>query len=761
MQGMTQKFKSRLVALCAAFAIGGFSAAAQSAGSGSTLPVFNVGSYGASASASMGTCSTTGGTNVLTGCVFDSFDFAPGEGIHIVGGGPAPATAPVTAEPVVTKEGTGATGSHTYCYVVSTADPLEGISAPSPQACVTNMPALSFPAAWNSLSIVNPIGLSPSFLYYVSEDGGPFQLVTVAGYGASAMDVGQRPGTRGGWPNNLPAANPNIAKNEDFYTTVTAVKDNQITTADVIPASLTNAVVMHDDTAAIQAAINAAAAAGGGTVQLSNGSFFIGRPSFAAVSTLADPPYTTDLAADPFYSVYSYLQIPNSATGNISIQGMGSGTAIATPPDHGDMAMLIAAGYRQRPDDQTGVLKMQNVAKGATTVTLTSAPTGISAGSDIWLYSGSFTGSPCQDLNGTANECHFSELNTVTAVNGNTLTLQYPTSKRYFNDGVDSFGLVIMPTVPHNLALGNMLISTSNPIFTTGMVYGLTVNAVQILGFVTHGPFGGGFKRDVTIENSSWGFGTGDASYGGTDEYDQFTNVSFINNQMLGYGAPGAEALSLMPRLYATEGSSGFTYLKNTLYNASIFFDQTTDDTISGNQLQNGIIKVGTAYGNNQFQSGPSQDPSFDAYNSQAVADVDTNTMTIDSSFLPPFLLQFGHFTTATVAGNTFSYAGSEPLVAITAYSGTITGNTISMTGPGMNIPIALIPDESPMAQAAPFTVAGNTLNASGVSIGVYINSPGFTDTAPVCIQNDSFAQALGVAMYNADSGAITLACSQ
>jgi hypothetical protein len=760
MNGITRQCRIMLGALYTVLLLSGLGAAAQSTGAGSTQPVFSVTSYGASASASIGECSAITGSNVLTGCVLTSFDFQPGEGIHIIGGGPAPATAAVTAAPVITEEG-GGTGSHTYCYVVSTADPLEGISAPSPQACVSNLPALSFPAAWNLLGVVNSsVGPSPSFLYYVSEDGAPFQLVTVAGYGASAMDVGQRPGSRGGWPENLPAANPNIAKNEDLYTTVSAVSANQITTAAVLPVSLTNAIVLHDDTAAVQAAINAAVAAGGGTVQFTQGSFFLERPSFQGTTTMANPPYTTALAADPYYSTYSYLQIPNTSTGNISIQGMGNtGTAITTAPDHGDMAMLIAAGFRPRPDDLVGVLKMQNVAKGATTVSLASAPTGISAGTDIWLYSGSFTGSTCQDLNGTANECHFSELNTVTAVSGNTLILRYPTSKRYFNDGTDSFGLVVMPTVPHNLALSSMLINTYNPIFTTGMVYGLTVNAVEILGFVTHGPFGGGFKRDVTIENSGWGFGTGDASYGATDEYDQFTNVSFINNEMVGYGAPGAEWDSLMPRLYATEGSSGFTYKNNVMYNASIYFDQTTDDVITGNQMQNGIIKVGTAFGNNQFQSGPAQDPTFDSYNSQEAADVDTNTITITAGFLAPFLLQFGHFTSATVTENTFTDSGSSDLAAITAYSGTFTGNTISMTGQGVNIPFALIPDQSPMVSAAPFNVVGNSLGASGISIGVYINNPGFTDTAPICLENDTLTQNFDVALLNSEPSSVTLSC--
>ena len=123
------------------------------------------------------------------------------------------------------------------------------------------------------------------------------------------MDVGERPGTRGGWPNNVPTGSMNFSKNEDLYTTVTAVKGNQITTADVLPASITNAQVLHDDTAAFQAAIDAASAAGGGTVQIGAGTYLIQRPVFVVTASGANPVFTNTVKADAWYSIYSYLNI--------------------------------------------------------------------------------------------------------------------------------------------------------------------------------------------------------------------------------------------------------------------------------------------------------------------------------------------------------------------------------------------------------------------------------------------------------------------
>ena len=62
-------------------------------------------------------------------------------------------------------------------------------------------------------------GLHPSFAWYVSDTGGPWQLIEVVAFSSAAQDVGERPGTRGGYPNNI--SSPNIQKNEDFYSYIT------------------------------------------------------------------------------------------------------------------------------------------------------------------------------------------------------------------------------------------------------------------------------------------------------------------------------------------------------------------------------------------------------------------------------------------------------------------------------------------------------------------------------------------------------------
>ena len=744
----------------------GYAAAKPSsaAGAPAALPVFNVAEYGASGSTSEGACAGVAGTNLLTSCIANPNDFAVGQGIHIFGGGPPAATKAIVSPPSVIRSGS-ASGSHTYCYVVDTIDPLQGISAPSPQSCVGDEPTLSYQSTWNQLSVSNSnVGPSPGFLWYVSEDSGPFQLLTVASFGGAAMDVGQRPGTRGGWPDNLPAGNPDISKNEDFYTYIAATHGNQVTTGDTLTNSFVNATIIHDDTRAVQNAVNAAVAAGGGTVQFNRGTYLIERPSFVIGSTLTDPMFSTSLSVDLWYEGFSYIDIPSNSSGRIHLQGAGASTTLVTPPDYGGGASLLEVGFHTRPNDLTGVIKMEEVAKDATTLVLSGNSGGLSAGNDIWLYSGSFGGSPCLDTKGTAGECHFSELNTVKSVSGNQVALVYPVSKRYFDDGGSSFGLVKMlksPATPHDIALEDMTIDTYNPVTATGMVYGLLVDAVTINGAINHGPFGGGFKRDVTIQNSSWEFGTGDVSYGATDEYDQFTNVAFLNNTIRGYTAPGAEAYALMARLYATEGSSQFTFKDNHFYDVSLYFDQTTDDVISHNQFSNGIVDLGAAYGGTAFMFGPNHDASFDSFGSQTSADIDTNTFSFDPGYVPPFLLQIGHFAAATITGNSITYPGKEPMAAITAYSGDFSGNTLTLSGEFDSIGIALVPDESPKTAAAPFRVENNTIHMSGLSLGILVPDPGFTDAAGICIQNNTFQLYIGLPSFVLNQGSVNQTCTE
>jgi hypothetical protein len=95
------------------------------------------------------------------------------------------------------------------------------------------------------------------FLIYRKAGGGPWRLV-IANPVRTFDDIGWTAQEPGSWP----AAPPTRPINQDWWSTVRSITGLNIMLADKVPASVSGATVMHDDTQAIQAAIDAGAAAG-------------------------------------------------------------------------------------------------------------------------------------------------------------------------------------------------------------------------------------------------------------------------------------------------------------------------------------------------------------------------------------------------------------------------------------------------------------------------------------------------------------------
>jgi len=389
-------------------------------------------------------------------------------------------------------------------------------------------------------------------------------------------------------------------------------------------------------------------------------------------------------------------------------------------------------------------IKIEDVDKGASAVILASdsALNTLHPGDDIWLYSGMFGEGVCQDSDGTpGGNCHYSEINTIKSISGRVLTLVYPTSKRYYDDGMNSFGLVKMPISPHNVGFSNFTINTYGPVIGLGMVYGLTVNHVTVNGFTSHGAFLGGMKRDVLIENSSWGLGAGDASWKGTTELDQCTAVRYVNDTITGYSARGAEGPSMGARIYLTEGTSQVLFEHNKLDHVAILTDATTDDVIDSNVFNDSPVAIGATYNefSHDFEWGPTRTFNFLSFGSQTSARITNNVFNVDSTFNPPWIIRVGHFTNGEVAGNVITTNTVTRLPAITSDGGDIEANVINI-GPDSTSTsgIVAIPDEGPGVPASSFTIRGNQINANTAPAGIYIVDSGFTDTAPVCITGNS-----------------------
>lgn len=714
-----------------------------------SLPAYNVFAYHASGSPLEYHCSGTAGSYKLT-CDDSVLDFTPDEGIRIVSAGPPEANPAIAEQPQIAKQGQ-VTGNHDYCYIVFVADALSGISEPSPETCISNEPEMYLFTTYNRLQGEYQYPLA-TLLWYVSEDDGPFQLFSVStsvDNNGEAEDLGQRPNSRGGWPTSFAVGSQELlSKNQDLFSEVAAVRGNQITLKDPLVSSVLHVEVDHDDTGAIQKAINAANAVGGGIVELGDGTFNVRRPTFGCKEINASCPtgYTTDFNLRATWYGYENLYLDHRSTGNIFLEGNGPSTIIQTSPDGAGSATFFSMGNGVPVDPPYTTIKIEEADKGATTVTLASN-SGLNTlhpGDDIWLYTGSFGEGVCQDSGNTpGGNCHYSEINTIKSISGGVLSLVYPTSKRFYDDGLDSFGLVKMPISPHNVGISDFTINTYGPVTGLGMVYGLTVNHVTVNGFVSHGAFLGGMKRDVLIENSSWGLGAGDASWKGTTELDQCTDVRYVNDTITGYFAPGAEGPSAGARIYLSEGTSQVVFEHNKIDHVAILSDATTDDIIDNNVFNDSPVAIGTNYNefSHDFEWGPTRISSFISFGSQATAQITNNVFNVDSAFGPPWIIRFGHFTHGRVAGNVITTDTPTRLPAIASDGGDIEANVINIgTHSTLTSGIVAMPDEGPGVPSSYFTIRGNQINASTAPAGIYIMNSGFTDTAPVCITGNSIS---------------------
>lgn len=726
------------------------------------LPIINVSSYGASGSPASYSCSGDAGSDVLT-CNSSNLDFAVGEGIRIVGGGNPVHVSAMLEQPTVQRQGTDTTdGVHTYCYVVFRADAFGGITQGSPPSCIGGEPTLSFHyyGAYNALGDTQTYPLAAN-LWYRSVDDGPYRLFSVNS-ASQVLDVGQKTGSYGGWPASLPGGDGDISKPEDLFTTVAAVSGNTMKLAGPLIANVDDTTVDHDDTMAIQAALSAASSRGGAIVSLGSGTYNIRRPSFGKYP--GDSTWytgsTRSYSNAQSWSGWGYLSSGEGVPGNIIITGQGDSTIINTVPDSGGLSALLSVNSMTRPAYVPGAMTIDPVSAGSTKVVLRSPlpPKGIRPGTDIWLYSGCYNSRPCKCVNkdGTAGgQCHYSELNTVASIDGNVLTLRYPTSKRYFDDGSDSFGLVAMPTVTHNVALEKMTINTYNRVISVGIVYGLLIDHITVNGMVNLGPFGGGFKRDELIENSSWSLGEGDPTGSGSEEFDQYTDLELLNDKISGNFPRGAEGPSLMSKLYMTEGTSNVTVTKCSFNNVSLYFQETNGDVISNNTFINGVVQVGNVYAPSTYQllMSPQRLFSVLSFDSQNTARIFNNKFTIQAGYGFPWVIDLGNYAYGSIEDNIIKYDGSGNLAIIRSSGGDIVGNHVIVgSGKWNPIGIAAIPDEGPNLPTRAFRIENNVIKGSSMNAGIDIPDVGYVDESPICIQNNTVSgadQSLDVGQKN------------
>jgi hypothetical protein len=206
----------------------------------------------ASGSSQSTTGSITSGSNALT--VASAIDFQNGQGISIANAGPLP-TISAPSAPTVTA--TGTTGSTSWAYAVAALDGKGGETAASPVTTITNGNATLSSTNYNAISWTAVTGAAGYAVYRTTAGGTPNTtgLIAIVS-GTSFDDTGVATITP---PVGVSSTAPSSALGELLVTTIHGgAGTTTLTLAAAASTTVSGAAVNHDDTAAIQAAINAA-----------------------------------------------------------------------------------------------------------------------------------------------------------------------------------------------------------------------------------------------------------------------------------------------------------------------------------------------------------------------------------------------------------------------------------------------------------------------------------------------------------------------
>lgn len=744
----------------------------------------NVDDFGASGDDGFLTCSTQAGTRTLKCEGGTQISFKNGHGVVVraAGGLPHAGVLPVLPAPNVDRAGSDAsTGTNTYCYRVTVADPLGGIQPPSPPKCLFNQPSVSSAvihkfylqqgfheyAKQSNLLRIDPGRIVPIYLWYSSVNGADYRLMAVSnGHDPRPNYVNtseaQRPNKDfGGWPETLPFETSQSVTRQDHFSTITDIgwDRNQliVTLADTIPASVNSTQLLHDDTQAVQRAIDAVAQLGGGIVKFPPKRYRLERPTFPTGNRAT--PYTTDFLNGPKFLWWTsaHLLHPDATNpNNLTLEGTrlpdGQTTLINVGRSFGGGNGVLL--YTRTPEmTKTGnpgyiadVRPIDPVDKGAMTIQLQNLDQtqDLAPGDDVWLYSGVFhtpfpTDSdfkPCTNALNTQGQkysgggCHFSELNTIASVDvgSGQATLVYPISKKYWDDGYDSFGMTRLPKLPHGITIKDLDLIGQKPVLSTdSAAFDVTIDGIRMHSVGAENYLGSGYKRGLTIKNSTLHLGTGLQGWGGTTELDQVTDVTVVNNHVTGYAAPGAESPSAGARLYFTEGSNNVQIRDNTFKNFQVSFQEANDVFVSNNAFIDSVVWVGTTQ-RTPFNSANRW--SYLSYASQHTASISHNSFSISPSYRPGWVVKVGNFSDASITDNTFKYFSNYPHSwAISTASGVVARNQIEVQTPvSKPAPIEVVTD----VNAKPVIIKDNQLIAQTPwSVSIY--EP-FAPAVNICI---------------------------
>jgi hypothetical protein len=672
---------------------------------GALSATVQVSAFGASGSAEQLTCRARRGERQLY-CPQQG-DFRVGQGVLVEQAGLLPhgEALDVLPPPEVRQVGTGR-GPHRYCYVVAVADPFQGVQRPSAPRCIDDQPELDADTH-HEVFLRQPFHqlvqarrpamdvarLIPIYLWYGAKDDGPFRLHHVSiSHDPRVQYVHTRPpgpALAPGWPDPLPSRVGAVLRRGHLFTRITDITPDdlgvQLKLEDAVGQDLDQAVVQHDDTDAIQQALDQASLTPPARVLFGPGTYLVRRPRFHT----GDPahPYSAQPLKGPpilWWQFGPLLHLNPAQNRHIHLIGQTDGptrTVIDTGPDMGFAALLhirppVLDRYGGPGYLPHSTIPIQPAEAGRFQIQLARPQDAhaLQAGDDIWLFSGSYHPLPSGHADhlpcgltpqGAANGCHFSELNTIAAVNAATgvVNLRHPLTKRYGPHEADAFGLVRLTQIPHDIALRHLDVRGAHPLLSSdSAAFDVLIEDVRTLLPMPGNALGTGYKRGLVVRDSQIRLGAGSQGWSGTNELDQLSDALFEHNEILGWSLPGSEGPSLGSRLFFSEGSTGITWRQNRLHGMQILMDEADDILLEGNVFDNSVAWLGSS---TRRPDERTPDRAHASFGTQHRIRVVGNRFEISGAHRAVWTLRLGEFEDALIEDNVLTYDSRFPAQAL------------------------------------------------------------------------------------------------
>jgi hypothetical protein len=439
---------------------------------------------------------------------------------------------------------------------------------------------------------------------------------------------------------------------------------------------------MTDDTAHIQAAINAATAAGGGTIDLPSGTCLLNS------TNPSDHPWY-------FYNLIAGSNIKLNGAPTTLLQGSGGKHAVVSGASTvQNTALAFGLHYAAITFQRQATYPLHTTVAGASSVVLSNS------GDASHFHAGDYI----DIFETTAGDVNPAETEQITSVSGTTINLAYPLARGFPAPVIAN----VNSTATLNVGISNLTIQAAIP-----------VSATEVFGYTS-------LNNSYVIDDVA----------GGGDNFINMNTINgatFTNDTLTSTSAGHAPFLELTERNSRRITWSGCTFLGENIgfgeYGADVTFSNSHFFVYSGSSDDAGVFFGG-------------KNVTFDHNDVHEMNDLNQGSgfAGVVTDYVGPYANYVGNIK---ITNNTISCkATGDTCLGMYGFDTLATGNTINSTGNAVGIhaeggtaPSKIIQNNvlslgTPsigilVVGAGSQSVTGNTITATSGSIGVYLDTGG------------------------------------